>query len=62
MSTALRKYLLNLLDNHVIEVYSGNKLHDYTTAYRHQKSSGEMLGPVGNLYLSLNLVSSDEYF
>ena len=28
---------------HVIAVYSDNKLKVYTTAYRHQKSSGEKL-------------------
>ena len=30
--------------NQVIAVYSENKLNDYTTAYRHQKRSGEKLG------------------
>ena len=37
----------------MIVVYSKNKLQDNTTAYRHQKSSGdEMLGLVSNLYFS----------
>ena len=36
--------------NHVIAVYSENKLQDYATAYRNHKSSSEMLGLVSNLY------------
>ena len=54
-------WILLKVCNHVIAVYSKNKLQDYTTAYRHQKSSGEMLVLVIYIFL-LNLVNSDEYF
>ena len=38
--------------NHVIAVYSGNKLQQYATAYRNHKSAGEKLCLVSNLYFS----------
>ena len=43
--------LVSKVCNHVIVVYRENKLHDCTTAYRHQKNSGEMC-LVSNLYFS----------
>ena len=38
--------------NHVIAVYSENKLQHYATAYRNHKSAGEKLCLVSNLYFS----------
>ena len=38
--------------NHVIAVYSENKLQDYATAYRNHKSAGEKLCLVSKLYFS----------
>ena len=38
--------------NHVIAVYSENKLQHYATAYRNYKSAGEKLCLVSNIYFS----------
>ena len=38
--------------NHVIAVYSENKLQHYATAYRNHKSADEKLCLVSNLYFS----------
>ena len=45
-------YSIARVCNHVIAVYSENKLQHYATAYRNHKSAGEMLCLVSNVYFS----------
>ena len=49
-STSIQTY--TRVCNHVIAVYSENKLQHYATAYRNHKSAGEKLCLVSNLYFS----------
>ena len=44
--------ILIMVCNHVIAVYSENKLQHNATAYRNHKSAGEKLCLVNNLYFS----------